>query len=503
MSHWVIAPVLLPAFAAMICVLCGERLRLQRAIALASSMALVLIASVLLAGAMDGGWQVYRLGDWPAPFGIVLVLDRLSALMLLLTALVVLAACASAAQGEDARGAHFHALLLFQTMGVNGAFLTGDLFNLFVFFEVLLISSYGLLTHGGGEQRLRSGVHYVVINLTGSALFLIAVSLLYGVTGTLNLADLAERAATLPESDAALVRAAGLLLFGVFAIKAAAFPLYFWLPAAYSAAAAPVAAAFAIMTKVGIYAIIRVSETGFGDGAGVAANLAGDWLLPVGVVTLVLGSIGALAALHLRGLLAYLTVASVGTLLIAAGLSGEAALAAGLYYMMHSTLTMAALFLIAGLIADSRGDVADQLKTGGVTPPALLGVVFLIAAMAAASLPPLPGFIGKALLLDAALGQGGMVWVWVVVLVSGLLALITLARAGSLFFWKTLKNAPQPAPRPAPARVVRAVPAIGLIAAIVLLSVFAGPVTRYADATAAQLNDVAGYRAAVLDGGAK
>ncbi|MDP1603357.1 MAG: proton-conducting transporter membrane subunit, partial [Legionella sp.] len=245
-----------------------------------------------------------------------------------------------------------------------------------------------------------------------------------------------------------------------------------------------------------IYAIIRLSETGFGAGAGVAANLAGDWLLPAGLLTVVLGAIGASAALHLRGLLAYLTVASVGTLLIAVGLSGEAALAAGLYYMVHSTLTMAALFLIAGLIADSRGAVADRLKTGGAAPPALLGVLFLVAAVAVAGLPPLPGFIGKALLLDAAIGRVGMAWVWAVVLVSGLLALITLARAGSLFFWKTLKDAP----RPMAAAPTRAIPAVALIALVVLLSVFAGPVKRYADATAIQLGDVAGYRAAVLEG---
>ncbi|MFP5340526.1 MAG: monovalent cation/H+ antiporter subunit D [Gammaproteobacteria bacterium] len=494
-----IAPVLLPAFAAMACVLAGGRLGLQRVIALTSSVALVLLAAALLAAAADGGWQVYRLGDWPAPFGIVLVLDRLSALMLLLTALVVLAACASALQGTDARGSHFHALLLFQTMGVNGAFLTGDLFNLFVFFEVLLIASYGLLTHGGGALRLRAGMHYVVINLTGSALFLIAVSLLYGVTGTLNLADLSQRAATLPESDAALLRAAGLLLFGVFAIKAAAFPLYFWLPSAYSAAAAPVAAAFAIMTKVGIYAIIRVSEIGFGDGAGLAANLAQDWLLPAGLATLALGAIGALAATHLRGLLAYLTVASVGTLLVAAGLASAAALAAGLYYMVHSTLTVAALFLVAELIARSRGEAADRLKPGGVTPPTLQGLLFLVGAVAVAGLPPLPGFLGKVLLLDAAIGRDGMAWVWAVVLASGLIAVIALARAGSLFFWKTRRDMPQPGA----ASALQALPAVALIALVLLLSVFAGPAKRYADATVAQLANVAGYRAAVLDGGAQ
>lgn len=498
MSHWVIAPILLPAFAAMACVLAGGCLRIQRAIGLTSSAALVLISIALLAQAASGSYQVYQLGDWPAPFGIVLVLDRLSALMLLLTALVVLAATASAAQGVDARGGHFHALLLFQTMGVNGAFLTGDLFNLFVFFEVLLIASYGLLMHGGGERRLRAGVHYVVINLTGSALFLIAVSLLYGVTGTLNLADLSARAATLPQSDAALLRAAGLLLFGVFAIKAAAFPLYFWLPAAYSAAAAPVAAAFAIMTKVGVYAIVRVSEIGFGDGAGVAANLADGWLLPVALVTLALGATGALAAQTLRGLVAYLTVASVGTLLTAAGLSGEQALAAGLYYMAHSTLTIAALFLVADLIARSRGDSADRLREApAVAQPALLGTLFLVSAVAVAGMPPLPGFIGKALLLDAAVGGGGMAWVWTVVLATGLMAVIALARAGSLLFWKTLKDAPAQAPVP----LAQAAPAIALIAAVLLLSVFAGPVKRYADATAAQLADAAAYRSAVLGAG--
>jgi multicomponent K+:H+ antiporter subunit D len=498
MSHWVIAPILLPAFAAMACVLTGRRLGLQRAVGLGSSVVLVLTSIALLFQAAQGATQVYELGNWPAPFGIVLVLDRLSALMLLLTSLVVLAASASAIRGADAHGSHFHALLLFQTMGLNGAFLTGDLFNLFVFFEVLLIASYGLLTHGGGEQRLRAGVHYVVINLTGSALFLIAVSLLYGVTGTLNLADLSQRAATLPQSDAALLRAAGLLLFGVFAIKAAAFPLYFWLPAAYTAASAPVAAAFAIMTKVGVYSIMRVSGIGFGPGAGVAANLIDGWLLPVALLTLALGTIGALAAMSLRRLVAYLTVASVGTLLTAVGLSGEPALAAGLYYMVHSTLTIAALFLVADLIAGNRGEGADRLKSAA-PQPALAGGLFLVSAVAVAGLPPLPGFIGKALLLDAAVGRPEMAWVWGVVLVAGLMSVIALARAGSLLFWKTLKGAPAAVALP----MAQAAPAIALIAALLLLSVFAGPVKRYADATAAQLADVAGYRAAVRGTGAE
>jgi multicomponent K+:H+ antiporter subunit D len=269
-NHLIVAPVVLPLVAGALCVLLDSRwARVTAALSLAATLAQLAIAVALLHQAADGRVQAYLLGNWEAPFGIALALDRLSALMLLLTALVALLALLYALSGEDRRGTHFHALFQLQLMGLAGAFLTADLFNLFVFFEVLLAASYGLLLHGqaaGQTERYKATVHYVVFNLVGSSLFLIAVSLLYGLTGTLNMADLALRLGGLPAESAALAQAAALMLLTVFAVKAALLPLYFWLPDAYASATAPVAALFAIMTKVGIYAIARTTTLMFGNG---------------------------------------------------------------------------------------------------------------------------------------------------------------------------------------------------------------------------------------------
>jgi multicomponent K+:H+ antiporter subunit D len=249
----------MPLMAGAICLLLEQRSPLlARALSIGTTVLLLGVALYLAGVAATGTVHSYLLGNWKAPFGIVLALDRLSALMLVLTAVVavasVLYARGGAARGaHDEQGPHYHALFQFQLMGLNGAFLTADLFNLFVFFEVLLIASYGLLLHGGGASRLKAAIHYVGFNLTGSALFLIAVALLYGITGTLNMADLAQRVAVLGPEKATLVRSAALLLIVVFGVKAALLPLYFWLPDTYRAAAAPVAALFAIMTQVGVY----------------------------------------------------------------------------------------------------------------------------------------------------------------------------------------------------------------------------------------------------------
>jgi multicomponent K+:H+ antiporter subunit D len=244
MSHWIIAPVALPALVAALMVI-GLRgqLSLQRIASLATILALNAIAVALLWSATQHGPEAYFLGDWPAPFGIVLVLDRLSALMVALLALLGLISTLYAiGSGWDAKGAHFHPLLMFLLMGIGGAFLTGDAFNLFVFFEVLLIASYGLMIHGGGAARTRAGIQYVAFNLVGSSLFLFALALLYGVTGTLNMADLAQKLPTLPEGDTALLRVAAVLLILVFAIKGALVPLQFWLPGTYANSPGVVAA---------------------------------------------------------------------------------------------------------------------------------------------------------------------------------------------------------------------------------------------------------------------
>jgi multicomponent K+:H+ antiporter subunit D len=496
-NHALVLPVLLPAFCAALMLLAGdERIRLQRAVALLACAGLAVLALGALGHAATGAIAVYRLGDWPAPFGIALVLDRLAALMLGLTAVVALAALAAAMTGAepwDRRGRFFHPLFQFQLMGLNGAFLAGDLFNLFVFFEVLLVASYCLLLHGGGGERLRAAFHYVAVNLAASALFLLGIAALYAVTGTLTLADLALAVPRLAPGEVPIARAAALVLLVVFAVKAAVFPLYLWLPRAYVAAGPPVAALFAIMTKVGVYAIVRVYGLVFGPEAGGAALVAGPWLFAGAVATVVLGAIGAFGAAGLARMAAYLTVASVGTLLAGVAVFSAASLGAALYYLVHSTLALAALFLLAERIGAQRG--GDGFAPArAVAQPAVLGAALAVAAVSIAGLPPLAGFVGKLALLRSTGGLPATPLLWTVLLGAGLAATIALARAGSALFWKTAGDA-APAGRASAAALA---PMAALLAAGVALAVFAAPVKRYADATARQLADWRLYAPAVL-----
>ncbi len=501
-GHWIIVPVVLPlAAGAALLLLERSRPALAARLSLAATAAHLLVAMGLAAQAADGAVRAYLLGNWSAPFGIALALDRLSALLLVLTGVVALAAVAYAVGGGRARvdrlGPHFHALFQFQMMGLSGAFLTADLFNLFVFFEVLLIASYGLMLHGGGAARLRAAIHYVSFNLAGSALFLIAVSSLYGVTGTLNMADLAQRVAQLPPDSAQLARSAGLLLLVVFCVKAALLPLYFWLPATYGAATAPVAALFAIMTKVGVYAVARMYTLVFGADAGAAAGVASPWLPALGLGTIALAAIGALAAHELRRMIGYLVIASAGTLLLALGLGTPQTVAAALFYLVNSTLVVAALYLLADRIGAQRGGHGDALAPGPFgAERAPLGAAFFFAAVAVCGLPPLAGFLGKSLLLDAALDTGFAAWVWAVVLASGLAVIIGMVRAGSRIFWKPFEPAaPAAATATAPAQAL----ALGwLFAALLLNTAAAGALARYADAAAQQLFARQPYIDAVL-----
>ncbi|MDO9283588.1 MAG: monovalent cation/H+ antiporter subunit D [Aquabacterium sp.] len=511
-THGPVLPVLLPAATAIALLLLGDgagasatasearRQAWSRRLALGSVVLGGWLALWLMRQADTGALSVYRLGGWPAPFGIVLVVDRLAALMLVLTSSIALPVLLYASGGWDARGRHFHALLQFQLMGLNGAFVTGDLFNLFVFFEVLLIASYVLMLHGRGGQRLRVGLHYVVLNLVASALFLVGVALVYALTGTLNLADMALRVPLVQGPDAVLLRAAALLLLVVFGFKAALAPLSIWLPASYAAASAPVAALFAIMTKVGVYAILRVHGVVFGDAGAAAADsaalVAQPLLLPLALATGVVGVLGALAAGTLAGLVAWLTVASVGTVLAAVGLYSTAGWAAAIYYLAHSTLIVAALFLLVELLGAQRGAAGGRLVPATpVAQPALLGILLLLAAASVAGLPPLPGFIGKLMLLQASSGAPGGAALWAVLLGGGLLTLIGLARAGSIVFWQ-VQAAPAEVGASAPPRGLAATGL--LIAASVAMSVWAAPMLRYAQAAALQLSDRAAYAAAVL-----
>jgi len=504
----VMLPVVLPLVTGAGLVLLERRhAGLVRWLALASALGGLVVAALLVAQANGGMVQAYLLGNWAAPFGIALALDRLSATMLLLTALVASVTLLYAGGGDARRGRHFHSLFQFQLMGLNGAFLTADLFNLFVFFEVLLIASYGLLLHGAGAARLRASVHYVAFNLTGSALFLIAVSLLYGLTGTLNMADLAQRVPQVAGDRALLVQSAALLLIVVFSVKAALFPLYFWLPATYGAASAPVAALFAIMTKVGVYAILRVTTLIFGASAGAAAQVATPWLLALAVATLVLGAVGALAAHSLRQLLGNVVVVSAGTLLLAVALARADAVAAGLFYLVNSTLVMAALFLLADRVRGARGAAADSFLAGG-GPPAgnLLALGFLFFAVGASGMPPLAGFMGKAMLLQAA---GQTAWAGLLVatiLGSSLMLVVAFARAGSTLFWRpaaarlgtTLYASRGAAEGPAASSRLHGASLLLLLLLVAACSVGAGALSRWTTATAAQLFEPSGYIAAVL-----
>lgn len=496
MSHLPVLPIVLPAMTAGLLLLLGSRsLALSRLVSIASVAGLFVLTWILVGHAGSGQYTAYALGDWQAPFGILLVLDRLSALMVGMTATVALAAVIYASRGWDEKGKHFHALFNFQLMGINGAFLTGDLFNLFVFFEVLLIASYCLLLHGLGEKRLRSAVHYVAINLTGSAVFLIAVSLLYSVTGTLNMAHLAERIAQAPATDRALIQAAGLMLLGVFGVKAAVFPLYFWLPSAYSSASAPVAALFAIMTKVGVYAVLRASSVVFGAYA-LGVPIISTWLLPIALLTLGLAAFGALNAKRLSEMVAYLTVASVGTMLTAIAAGGQSAVSGALYYMAHSTFAVAAMFLLSELIGRERGDSGDDLRAGPVlVHRSVLGIAMLIGAAVIAGLPLSSGFLGKLMILRGVADSGHAAWMWAIILCSSLLALIGLARAGSLIFWSRSEMQPQLPQTVSPTQLLCFA---GLVACTLLMVVFATPVKSYMDEAAHQIGNPRGYIEAAI-----
>jgi multicomponent K+:H+ antiporter subunit D len=490
-------PVLTPLLAGVVLLLARlGGLNLQRLLSLLSVLLLVFISLEMMQEAVHGQPQVYTLGNWVAPFGIVLVLDQLSALMVLITSVLALGALWYAVTSKiDARGAHFHVLFQIQLFGLNGAFMTGDVFNLFVFFEVLLLASYGLLLHGGGAARTKGGLQYVVINLIGSTLFLFAVGALYGILGTLNIADMAVKVAQAQPEELGVIAAAGLLLLVVFGLKAAMFPLYLWLPQAYAHTSAPVAALFAIMTKVGLYAIIRVHGTVFGDGAGELAHFYAPWVLGLGLMTLLLAALGVMAARGLREQVTYLVLASVATLLIGIGLNSVTALAASLYYLIHSTLIAGGFFLLADLIARGRGATDDRFVTASSVPQAvLLGATFLFAAVAMSGMPPLSGFFGKVLILSAALEHEWFMLILGIVLVSGLLMIVAMARAGSLVFYNTQPQTSNGEPLNKLAYSAAAL----LFASGLILVVFAHSITQLTESTAQQLWQSNDYIQAVL-----
>jgi len=526
-AHLPVLPIIIPLLAgACQLLLKDSRRRVRIGISLASVLAQLLVAVELLlitSGIQASPWfghiAVYLLGDWPAPFGIVLVADRLAAIMLTLNAVLGIATLVYATARWDRAGVHFHPLFQFLLMGINGAFLTGDLFNLFVFFEVLLAASYGLMLHGSGEARVTAGLHYIVTNLVASFLLLIAMALVYGVTGTLNMADLAVQAGRLAGPDRILFETAAAILGIAFLIKAAAWPLNFWLPNAYGSACAPVAAIFAIMTKVGIYALLRLGSLLLPTGA--PAAFGGEWMFSLGLATLMFGIIGMLATQQTERLIGYCVISSSGTLLTALGMPGVTVTGPALFYLINSVLALGAFYLLIEMVERTRSFGADVLAISleafelddpespdhsddvvGVALPAamaFLGMAFIACSLLVIGLPPLSGFVAKFSLLSAALQTSSTdspsldTWLLVgAILASGLAGIIALTRAGIRLFWSTEDSV---TPR---LSISEAAPVAFLVLCCVGLAVWAGPVLAYLNDTALALDNPQSYIQAVL-----
>lgn len=518
-THLIIVPIVLPLVTAALLVIPSARS--TRAKGLVSVIAALLnlgVAVELLrrAAGNAGTISVYLASNWEAPFGIVLVADRLAALMLVVTGVIALCSALYAEAGWARAGVYYHPLFQVALMGLNGAFLTGDLFNLFVFFEVTLAASYGLQLHGSGPSRVRSGLHYLAVNLLASSMFLIGLAMLYGVMGSLSMADIAAKLPSLPESERGLLHAAAAILSVAFLIKAAIWPFNAWLAPAYSAASAPVAAMFALMTKVGVYALVRVWTLLFPATAGASAFFGGTVMLYLGLATIAVGAVGLMASIHLNRIACFSIIVSSGTLLSAVALGGPAMTSAALFYLVSATLAASALFLLVELVdrmstgklvlaeveaepdEDTNLDEEEEPLVGRPFPVsiALLGLAFITCALLVAGLPPLSGFVAKVGLLSAALttDAGGREawWVLGLLLVAGLAATVTLSRAGIRYFWATSQ---QLALRLKP---VEAAAVVMLLGACVLLTQYAEPVLRYTNATAEQLSAPEEYIRAVM-----
>lgn len=524
-NHLPILPILIPLFAGALLLLFHETQRGTRAaIALTATLAQLATACVLLAiadGGMAAPWSgqvgVYALGSWAAPFGIVLVVDRLATLMLVLTATLGMATLIYSLARWERASSHYLSLFQFMLMGLNGAFLTGDLFNLFVFFEILLAASYGLALHGSGAVRVKTALHYIAVNLVASLLFLIAAALIYGVTGTLNMAELSSRVSQLAADERTLFNLGAVLLGIVFLIKAGAWPLNFWLPTAYSAATPPVAGVFAILTKVGVYALLRFSIL-FGQDV-APAPFKGDWLFYCGLATIAGGTLGVLAAQKLDRAASFLVIVSSGTLLAAFGFTGTTLTGPALYYLVSSVLGSGAFFLLIEMAERNRAAAADLLaisfeafgleekhdsehpdELAGVAIPAamaFLGLAFFSCALLLTGLPPLSGFVGKFALLSAAIAappHAPALHAWLffaALLLSGFAGMVALSRLGIRVFW----DVDRPTPR---LQWLEAGPVAGLVLLCVVLAFGAGPAMTFFEAASRSLHDAPSYIGAVL-----
>jgi multicomponent K+:H+ antiporter subunit D len=522
LQHLVILPILLPLLCGAILVpMTSGRHGLKFLLSGASVLLQIAIAIALMHLTDNGAWKegvgVYLAANWAAPFGIALVADRLAALMLLLTGVLALASLCFSLGRWGRTGVHFHALFQFLIMGINGALLTHDLFNLFVFFEVMLAASYGLVLHGYNAERLRASMQYIAVNLAAALMFLIGTSLIYATTGTLNMADLAMRISTMAPAELGLLKTGFAVLALAFLVKSAMWPLGFWLPTTYAAASPPVAAMLVLMTKVGAYVILRLWLLIFGDAAGAAANFGADALVWGGMATIVFGAAGMLSTDRAGRLAGYSAVVSSGTLLAVIGYGQASLVTAGLYYLLGSTLAVAAFLLLIELIDRIRTpgsamlaltmeawaveDAPDEPRGAGVPAAmAFLSVAFLACTLMIAGLPPLSGFVAKFSMFHALLNPeqgsapiGATGWtLMALVIVSGLIAIISMLRFGVRTFWAAEILTPPHL------RLSEAAPVAGLLLLSLAMTVQARPLFDYLKRASADLHESGKYVRRVL-----
>lgn len=431
MINLLLFPIIIPFFFAIVLLFFKEQVRIQRILTVIGLSASIVTAFSLIMKVKQDGIQTLTLGSWPAPFGITLVSDMFSALLvtstLVITLFVVIYSFSSI--GEERERFFYYPAILFMITGVNGAFTTGDIFNMFVFFEVLLIASYLLIVLGGEKRQLRESIKYILVNVISSAFFVITIAYLYSIVGTLNMADIGQKIADIGQPG--IVSVIGVLLLLVFGIKAGIFPLYFWMPGSYAAPPVPILALFgALLTKVGVYAITRTYTLFFVNDLAFTHTI----LMVLALLTIVAGCIGALAYFDLKQIIIYNILIAIGVILFGVSLMNEAGMQGAVFYLIHDMLIKGALFLIIGIMIHVTGTSNLREMGGLIKTHAPLGWLFLIAAFGLAGIPPLSGFVGKLLIVQGGF-EHGQLFGTIVILLSSLIVLLSVIRIFIYAFW--------------------------------------------------------------------
>ena len=492
----VIAPILLPLVLLIVCLIQEARGKNGGPVSLAGALGLLAAATWLLVDVRAHGTLTLNAGGWKPPFGIVLVADPLAAMMVWISAFVAVAVLIYGVTGKagSLSGGYLHVLIQGLLLGVNGSFLTGDLFNLYVWFEVMLISSFILMVRERSKRQLAGGLAYVILNLLASAMFLCGAGLLYGKLGTLNLADMAVKLGEIEDPE--FVNTTGALIFVAFATKAGLFPFHFWLPASYPQAAPAISALFAgLLTKVGVYALLRVFTLVFSPANGFSSEL----LLWLALATMSIGVLGAVAQYHIRHLLSFHIISQIGYMIFGLAIATRLALAAVIFYVIHHIAVKTTLFLVGGVL-EMRTGTADIRRHGGFyRSHPLLAACFLIPAFSLGGIPPLSGFWAKLNLLQAGVLQEQ--WLFLAIALGvGMLTLFSMIKIWNESFWKADPDPDRPRHALWPGNPYAGM--LLLCGLTLILSLAGKPAFDYAWLAADQLADPRTYINAVLKGGA-